>query len=277
MFNCHRLVLLAMFGLSAVACGRGAAPAGAPAEAPPPPIETELAPGSRLVEPRAQDLVRQMSDRLAQVTTLAIEAEEVYDEVPEDAPRRQLTSVRRVALRRPDRLVGDASGDARNGSFWYDGQTFTALDREQNVWASGAVPPTIDEALDWVFDQTGTVVPLADFLYANAYDRLMRDVQRGVYLGIHEAGGVACHHLSFEQATIDWQLWIDAGAEPLPRKLVITYKTEDEVPQYSVTIRTWNLAAKVPDALFQFIPPEGARRIDVPALARAYANEGSGR
>ena len=58
---------------------------------------------------------------------------------------------------------------------------------------------------------------------------------------------------------------------------MITYKTEDEVPQYSVTIRTWNLAAKVPDALFQFIPPEGARRIDVPALARAYVNEGSDR
>ena len=40
-----------------------------------------------------------------------------------------------------------------------------------------------------------------------------------------------CHHLAFEQATIDWQLWIDAGKDPLPRKLVITYKTEDEVPQ----------------------------------------------
>jgi len=266
MFNCYRLVLLAMFGLSAVACGRGAAPAGVPAEAPPPPIETELAPGSRLVEPRAQDLVRQMSDRLAQVTTLAIEAEEVYDEVPEDAPRRQLTSVRRVALRRPDRLVGDASGDARNGSFWYDGQTFTALDREQNVWASGRVPPTIDEALDWVFDQTGTVVPLADFLYANAYDRLMRDVQRGVYLGIHEAGGVACHHLSFEQATIDWQIWIDAGPDPLPRKLVITYKTEDEVPQYSVTIRKWNVKADLPDALFRFVPPAGAKRVEIEAF-----------
>src|SRR6476469_4481445 len=94
----------------------------------------------------------------------------------------------------------------------------------------------------------------------------MGDVQRGVYLGIHEAAGVPCHHLSFEQATIDWQIWIDAGAEPLPRKLVITYKAEDEVPQYTVTIRKWNLKAQLPDALFAFSPPEGAKRIDIVAL-----------
>jgi hypothetical protein len=50
-------------------------------------------------------------------------------------------------MRRPDRLVGDASGDAMNRTFWYDGKVFSALDKEQNVWASGAVPPTVDKAL----------------------------------------------------------------------------------------------------------------------------------
>ena len=128
------------------------------------------------------------------------------------------------------------------------------------------MPPTVDGALDWVFEQTGTAIPLADFLYADIYERLMADVQRGVYLGVHEAAGVPCHHLSFEQATIDWQIWIDAGPEPLPRKLVITYKTEDEVPQYTVTIRKWNLGPRLPDALFVFTPPEGATRVDVPAF-----------
>ena len=274
MFTCRPLILVAALVLPVLACGRGGAPATAPAEAPPPPIETDLGPGSRLIDPRAQELVRQMSDRLSRVTALAIEAEEVYDEVPADAPRQQLTSMRRVAMRRPDRLVGDASGDALNRSFWYDGQTFSALDREQNVWASGAVPPTIDEALDWVFDQTGTVIPLADFLYADVYDRLMGKVQRGVYLGIHEAAGVPCYHLSFEQATIDWQIWIDAGPDPLPRKLVISYKTEDEVPQYAVTIPKWNVEAKVPETLFRFAPPEGAKRVEVAAFGRAGGDEG---
>jgi hypothetical protein len=274
MFTFRPLILATALGLLCLGCGRSGTPAAPPTEPPPPAIETELAPGSRLVEPRVQELMRQMSDRLARVTALAVEAEEVYDEVPADAPRQQLTSVRRVAMRRPDRLVGDASGDAVNRSFWYDGRTFSALDREQNVWASGTVPPTIDEALDWVFDQTGTVIPLADFLYADVYDRLMGNVQRGVYLGIHDAAGVPCHHLSFEQATIDWQIWIDAGPEPLPRKLVISYKTEDEVPQYSVTIRKWNLEAKLPETLFRFAPPERAKRVEVAAFTRAGGDEG---
>jgi hypothetical protein len=261
----QHLIALGLLSITALGC-RGSAPEAAAPEPPPPLIEPELARGSRLVDPRADEFVRQMSERLAKAAAFALEAEEVYDEVPEHSPRRQLTNVRHVAMRRPDRLVGDASGDALNRSIWYDGRTFSALDKEQNVWASGVVPPTVDGALDWVFEQTGTVVPLADFLYTDTYERLMADVQRGVYLGVHEAAGVPCHHLSFEQATIDWQIWIDAGPDPLPRKLVITYKTEDEVPQYAVTIRKWNLRAKLPEALFAFAPPEGATRIDIVAF-----------
>jgi len=261
------LIALGMLSITISGC-RGSAPEGQAAPEPPPPlIEPELAPESRLVDPRADELMRRMSERLARIAAFALEAEEVYDEVPEQSPRQQLTNLRRVAMRRPDRLVGDATGDALNRSFWYDGKAFAALDQEQHIWAGGAVPPTVDQALDWVFEKTGTVVPLADFLYADSYARLMGEVQRGVYLGIHEAAGVPCHHLSFEQATIDWQLWIDAGTDPLPRKLVITYKTEDEVPQYSVTIRKWNLRAKLPDELFRFTPPDGATRVEITALA----------
>ena len=230
--------------LAAVATGcRAPDPVALASEPPPPRIEPELDAGAGLVDPRADALVRQMSERLARAKAFALEAEELFDEVPEQSPRRQLTSTRRAALRRPDRLVGDVSGDAMNRSFWYDGKLFSALDKEQNVWASGGVPATVDAALDWVFERTGTVVPLADFLYVDSYARLMGAVQRGEYLGIHEAAGVPCHHLAFEQATIDWQIWIDAGKDPLPRKLVITYKTEDEVPQYTATIRKWNLEA----------------------------------
>jgi hypothetical protein len=269
-------IVLAALGLATLAC-RSSTPSTAAAEPPPPLIEPELAPGSRLVDPRADELVRQMSDLLARSNALALEAEEIYDEVPEHTPRQQLTNLRRVAMRRPNRLVGDASGDALHRSFWYDGKVFSALDREQNVWAAGVVPSTVDAALDWVFDQTGTVIPLGDFLFGDPYARLMQDVQRGVYLGVHEAAGVACHHLSFEQATIDWQLWIDAGRDPLPRKLVITYKTEDEVPQYSVTIRKWNLRAKLPDTLFTFTPPDGATRVDVVSFGGQPALTGKGK
>jgi hypothetical protein len=242
-------------------------------EAPPPPIEPELPPGARLIDPRADELVKQMSDLLTRTKSFALEAQEIYDEVPAQLPRTQLTNLRHVALRRPDRLVADASGDAVNRSSWYDGKTFAVFDKEQNTYSTIPTAPTIDGALDAIFERTGMVIPLADFVYEDVYTRLMESVQRGVYLGIHQVGDVACHHLSFEQATIDWQLWIDAGEKPLPRKLVIAYKTEDEVPQYSVTIGKWNLNANLPDELFVFEAPEGAERIEFPSSQEPSTEE----
>lgn len=259
---------------AAAACfACGPPPADPGLDAPPPLIEPVLAEGSRLIDARAEELVRAMSDLLVGVQSFALEAEEVYDEVPEHTPRTQLSNLRRVALRRPDRLVGDATGDAVNRTVWFDSGDFAVLDKEQFTYVTMSAPVPLDDALDAIFEQTGIVVPLADFVYSDVYVRLMAGVQRGIYLGIHDVGGIPSHHLSFEQETIDWQLWIDAGEQPLPRKLVIAYKTEDEVPQYAVTIRSWNLDAEVPDELFRFEPPEGAERIELPEMVQPPARE----
>ena len=42
--------------------------------------------------------MRAMSDRLAQATSFTVEAEEVYDDVPEHSPRQQLVSTRASGL-----------------------------------------------------------------------------------------------------------------------------------------------------------------------------------
>ena len=151
------LLTLALLCIAASGCRAAQPRAAALSEPPPPPIELEVGTGAGLVDPRADALVRQMSERLARAGALALEAEELYDEVPEHSPRQQLTSTRHVAMRRPDRLVGDTSGDAVNRSFWYDGKVFATLDKEQHLWAGGQVPPTVDAALDWIFEKTGTV------------------------------------------------------------------------------------------------------------------------
>jgi hypothetical protein len=36
--------------------------------------------------------------------------------------------------------------------------------------------------------------------------------------------GVECDHLAFRNADTDWQIWIESGAKPIPRKYVITSK-----------------------------------------------------
>ncbi len=231
-------------------------PASGPSPAPPP----------RKVEARAEQELKRMGEFLAKLPHFALEAEETFDEIPDGELRRQLTNVRRVAVERPNHLAADATGDTLNRASWYDGRTATVLDKEHNVYATVEAPGTIDATFDKLEDEYGLVLPLADLLYADPYAVLMEDVTYGRYLGIHQAASVDCHHLAFSQDTIEWQIWIDAGDKPLPRKLVITYVKEPGEPQYSATIRRWNLDSKVPDGLFTFEAPEGAQKIDVQAL-----------
>jgi hypothetical protein len=72
--------------------------------------------------------------------------------------------------------------------------------------------------------------------------------------------GVTCEHYAFRQPGVDWQIWIQNGSYPLPRKLVITTMTDEARPQFS-SVYTWNLAPSFNDAAFTFDPPDDAKRI----------------
>jgi hypothetical protein len=253
--------VLAALALVPLAGAQDAAPG--PSSPPPP----------RSVEPRAEQEMKKMGAFLAGLPHFALEAEETFDEIPDGQLRRQLTNVRRVAVERPNRLAADATGDTLNRAAWYDGRTVTILDKDHNVYATIEAPGTIDATFDKLADEYGLELPLADFLFSDPYAVLMEGVTYGRYLGLHQAAGVACHHLAFSQDTIEWQIWIDAGDKPLPRKLVISYVQEPGEPQYSAVIRRWNLESAVPEGLFAFEAPEGAQRVDAKDMRRPEAED----
>lgn len=214
------------------------------------------------VEERADALLRHMGEFLSNTQRFALEAEETFDEIPDDSPRIALTNVRRVAVIRPNRFAADVSGDTLSRSSWYDGQNLSALDKAHNTYVTIPISGTIDTALEHMAQTYGFHLPLADLLFADPYGVLTQEVTYGRYLGIHLAAGVPCHHLVFSQPTIEWQIWIDAGERPLPRKLAITYVDEPGEPQYEATIRKWVLDPEFSDALFVFEAPEDARRVE---------------
>jgi hypothetical protein len=210
-----------------------------------------------------------MSEFLAKQPRFALEAEESFDEVPDGQPKIELTNLRRIAVERPNHVAADATGDTLNRAAWYDGKAVTVLDKENNVFATLEAPATIDAMLDMLEEKYGVSLPLTDILYSDPYAVLTEAVTYGRYLGLHQAAGVPCHHLVFSQATIEWQIWIDAGDQPLPRKLVINYVQEPGEPQYTATLRRWSLDPKLPDDLFTFEAPEGAQKVDPQAMKRA--------
>jgi hypothetical protein len=69
---------------------------------------------------------------------------------------------------------------------------------------------------------------------------------------------------------VDWQIWIQQGAEPLPRKLLVTTVDDPAKPQHEVDM-TWTMNPKFDDKLFVFVPPKIALPIaidDAEAMAR---------
>lgn len=214
------------------------------------------------ITPRADRILREMSEYLKKASEFTFHAEVEYDAVLASGQKIQFGGASKVTVHRPNRLHVEYQGDERRTRVVFDGRTITIHDLAANVYAVAEVPPEIDAALDRVFEQYGISVPIADFVYADPYETLTENVYGGYVVGRHAVDGNPCHHLAFSQETIDWQIWIEDGPTPLPRKIVITYNDEDGRPQYSARFTHWNLQPRVSGHFFQFHPPEGADRID---------------
>lgn len=232
--------------------------AGARAEAP--------APG---VDPRADQILRDMSAYLASAKEFTFTADVRFDRVMQSGQKIEFGRRAHIAVRRPDRLHVDVDGDIHDERLWYDGKRFTLLDRDIDRYGSTEVPATIDEALDFIAERFDVTSPVADVVYSDPYSILVERVRSGRYVGLHGVGGVRCHHLAFTQDGIDWQLWVEDSGRPVPCKFVITYKNVKSVPQFTAVISGWDFSPRLSDSLFRFIAPPDAESMDFGELIEA--------
>ncbi len=211
-----------------------------------------------------------MSDYLGSVQEFAVSVEETVDEFIDGGLRVQFSNVRKVGVRRPNRLASDVHGDTERRSLWYDGTKITLFHKVHNVYGVlEGVPETIDATLDHLAETYDLVLPAADLLYSDVFQALQPGIRTGTYAGLHYVGSRKCHHLVFTHEAIDWQIWIDAAAKPIPRKLVITYKLEEGHPQYQAVITDWK-ETSLPDEVFQFKNTTSADKIDLlPMIEKA--------
>jgi hypothetical protein len=229
-----------------------------PAGAAPPAAEGVEAPE---VGPSAHQILQEMSDYLATAGEMVFEADVSYDELT-NGQMLQFGGVARVAVRRPDGLHVTFDGDTRNHEIVFDGRTFTVYDVARNLHATAEVPGDVDQALDAVFERFGFSVPIADLLYADPHGALVGSIDTGHVVGRRSIDGAVCHHLAFTQETIDWQIWVEDGARPVPRQIVITYKEEEGAPQYLARLSGWAFQPRLSKRLFEFDPPAGSDAIE---------------
>ena len=226
------------------------------------------------IDPQATEVFKKMSDYLGRTKALSARATFRQEVVLLTGQKVEYESWSQVTLRRPDRLRTSRHGLMENLDFYYDGKTTTIFRKEPNFYASAPAPATVDAMLEDLQAKLDIAIPGSDLLFADAYGGMIGDVTDALYVGPEEVGGVRAHHLAFRHSDVDWQIWIQEGDKPLPVKYVITTKWMTGAPSFDVVMTDWDLAPKVDDATFAFVPPSGSQRIefkrppDLPAVSR---------
>jgi len=231
---------------------------------------------SKAVEPEAAKILRKMSDYLGSLERFTLSSESTIDKVMPSGQKLQVGAHVDAAIQRPNRLHLAHIGDDVDQEFYFDGNTLTLHGKQDKYYARLGVSETvdIDTVLDLARSEVGVVLPAADLFYADAYEGLMADVESGIVVGSSTVGGVEVHHLAFRGSVVDWQIWIEKGDRPLPRKYVITSKWIAGAPQFTAVFSDWNTAAKLDDAQFAFSPPPEAQKIGFISLRNESGGKG---
>jgi hypothetical protein len=227
----------------------------------------------RDIDAQADPIFKQMCNALDGAKAIRFHVRATMDRPVETGQLAQFHRTSDVTLFRPDRLFAKTDSDDGQWTVWYRGKSLTVLDRDENMYATETVPARTDEMLDYMADEYHVIVPMADLMVGKTYDSLLTDVWSGTYVGLHNVGDTPCHHLLFRQDNLDWQIWIDSGKQPLPRKMVITYTEEPGQPQYVALIDDWDLAPTVSDETFTFKPPAEAKAVSMADLVAEAAEE----
>ena len=216
----------------------------------------------RGIDKAAEERLRASMSYLAGLKTFGLKTHSTIEVVMHSGQKIQFDNSIAVTVQRPDKLLAMRRGDLVDQTFFYDGNTLTLHDAGAGYHATVKAPDTLEGMLDFARESLDIVAPAGDFIYANAFDILMEGVNSGFIVGSSFVEGVVCDHLAFSAPDTDWQIWIQQGDRPLPRRIVITSRDVMNAPQYAVHIHEWELNPDVSATDFRFEEPQGTTPID---------------
>lgn len=214
----------------------------------------------------AKAILKTMADYVSSQQTIEFTFDSDIEVITPQLEKIQFTNSGEALLSRPNRLQAHRVGGYADVALYFDGETASVYARHSNSYAQFPAAGTVDQLVEALRAGHGVALPGADFLLSNAYDVLVADVMEAKHIGRGVIDGVECEHLAFRNFDTDWQLWVEVGAQPIPRKVVITSKTMNNAPQYTFRIKSWKTGVKPSKDAFTFTPPADAKQLDPNAL-----------
>jgi hypothetical protein len=223
-----------------------------------------------VVEPRAMDLLKVMSARLAGAKTMSFTATVGYEYPSPLGPPIVYTSRYDVIMQRPDKLKIVMPGDGPASEFYYDGKVMIAFAPAENLAAVADAPPTIDGALMKAFKTADIYYPFTDLITDDPYTALSTHVKLAFYIGPSGVvGGTATQMLAWADDDLFLQAWIGVD-DNLPRRVRAIYRADPLRLRHEMDLSNWQLDPAVPADTFTSPKALSARRIafDHPAASK---------
>ena len=222
-----------------------------------------LATGSlaQAAENGAKTILKAMADYVSSQQTIEFSFDSDIEVITPQLEKIQFTNSGEGLLSRPDKLRAHRHGGYSDVEMIFDGKTVSIFSKSANGYTQFDAPASVDELLLALRAGHGVALPGADLLLTNTYEVLAADILEAKHIGRGIIDGRECEHLAFRNFDTDWQLWVEMGERPIPRKMVITSKTLNSAPQYTLRIKKWNTDVQPAADAFMFTPPAGAEKL----------------
>ena len=206
------------------------------------------------------EALNKMGAYLRSLKDFQVQAEITSEDVLTDGEKLQFSHTTNILAVMPNRIRAEVNGDHKSRLFLYDGKSFTLYARLAGYYATVDAPPSIGELIDVVNEKYNIDIPLLDLFLWGGPRATTNEITQASDFGPGDVEGVTCEHYAFRQPGLDWQVWIQLGDHPLPRKLVLSTTTDEARPEHT-SVFAWNLAPSYNDAAFVFDPPSDAHKI----------------
>jgi hypothetical protein len=214
------------------------------------------------VNEQALTLLKRSADFIAGSRAISIAVEYGFDVVQASGQKVEFGGTRRIMVRRPDRArIEFARRDGTQGELVFDGKQVILVNKNEKLYSIENRSGDVGTVLDFVADKLGVPIPLRDFLAPDPAAVLTQGLVAARYGGEATIAGLPCDHLAFRTDAVDYQVWISRGEQPLPRRLVITYREAEGQPQFWAQFVTWDINPELGDSLFVYEPVDGAEEI----------------
>jgi len=220
------------------------------------------APAASAVDPATVQALKNMGAHLQSLQKFHVTNELTGERVLTDGQKLQHMASAAMDVQQPNRIRVKMSSARSQRELFYDGKLVTLFTPAQKYYTSVPFAGSIGDLATTLQAKYGVELPLADLFVLGTPAAPLDKLDSAMNAGQDFVGSDLCDHYALRQGNFDWQIWITVGTKPLPRKLVITNRSDEARPQ-SVSLIEWDLKPALASSAFTFKPPKDAKAIEM--------------